>query len=122
MGFGFAPSRIEVAHQGNTLSRRTTRVVEYADDQVTEDSFPLDGSEHETAGFRDMKGTLSGRLSRDGRQLVITSSFDAPFGPPGGKMSVTGSWELWAGGRQLAVRQVSSFRGADEMLLVFDRR
>jgi len=45
MGAGMVPARLEIAQRGNSLDIKTTRVVEYADDQVVDEKLTLDGTE-----------------------------------------------------------------------------
>ena len=73
MGAGFAPARLDVVQHGNDLTIRTTRILEYADDQVTEEKLTLDGAESKSV-FMNSPRVTTARLSADGRQLVMDST------------------------------------------------
>ena len=122
MGVGFAPARLEVTQHGNDLTIRTTRVFEYADDQVTEEKLTLDGAESKSVFINSPRVTTA-RLSADGRQLKMDSTVSLVWGPPGSKMTVTDLWQLGAHGDELSIQRSSaSFLGQQNMTLVFDRR
>ena len=122
MGVGLAPARLEVVQHGNDLTIRTTRVLEYADDQVTEEKLTLDGAESKSV-FMNSPRVTTARLSADGRQLKMDSTVSLVWGPPGSKMTVTDLWQLGAHGDELSIQRSSaSFMGQQKMTLVFDRR
>jgi hypothetical protein len=122
MGVGLAPARLEVVQHGNDLTIRTTRVLEYADDQVTEEKLTLDGAESKSV-FMNSPRVTTARLSADGRQLKTDSTVSLVWGPPGSKMTVTDIWQLGAHGDELSIQRSSaSFMGQQNMTLVFARR
>jgi hypothetical protein len=122
MGAGFAPARLDVVERGNDLTIRTTRVLEYADDQVTEEKLTLDGAESKSV-FMNSPRVTTARLSADGQQLDMNSTVLLVWGPPGSKMTMKDGWRLSAGGDVLSIqRSTNSFRGQQDITLVFDRR
>ncbi len=46
MGAAFAPAKLDVVHQGNALTIRSTRILEYKDDETTEKNSPSTGPSH----------------------------------------------------------------------------
>ncbi len=121
MGAGMAPARLEVAQQGTGLSVKTTRVVEYADDQVTEEKLVLDGSESKSE-FMNSPRVTTAQLAEGGREIVIDSVTTFNFGGPPSKMTSRDAWTLTDGGKELSIkRHVSSPRGEQNMTLVFSK-
>ena len=121
MGAAMAPARLEVAQHGSDLSVKTTRVVEYADDQVTEEKMILDGSESKSE-FMNSPRVATARLAEDGSKIVVESVVTFTWGAPGSKMTSRDTWSLVDGGKELLIqRHVSSPRGEQDMAMVFVR-
>jgi len=121
MGAAFAPARLEVLQQGNDLSIRTTRIVEYADNQVTEEKLTLDGAESKSE-FMNSPRVTTARLAAGGQELRLDSTI-LPVWAPGSKMTVQDSWTLSEGGDVLTIqRATASSMGSQKLMLVFDRR
>jgi mannan endo-1,4-beta-mannosidase len=122
MGAGFAPARLDVVERGNDLTIRTTRILEYADDQMTEEKLTLDGAES-TSVFMNSPRVTTARISADGQQLEMHSTVSLVWGPPGSKLTVTDIWKLSDHGGGLSIqRSTTSFMGQANTTLVFDRR
>jgi hypothetical protein len=122
MGAGFAPARLDVVERGEDLTIRTTRIVEYADDQVTEEKLTLDGTESKSE-FMNSPRVTTARPSADGTQLAMDSTIALVWGPPGSKMVVKDTWKLSDGGDILTIqRSTKSPMGEQTTTLVFDRR
>ncbi len=122
MGASFSPARLDVIQHGNELTIRTTRILEYADDQVTEEKLTLDGAESQSV-FMNSPRVTTARLSADGRQLNLDSTVSLAWGPPGAKMTVKDTWSLSEGGDVLTIqRSANSFLGQQNTTLVFERR
>jgi mannan endo-1,4-beta-mannosidase len=121
MGAAFAPARLEVTQHGNDLVIRTTSIVDYGDDRVTEDRLTLDGAE--------MKGEFMGsprletaRRTPDGAGIEVDSTV-SPVWAPGTTMKTQERWSLAGGGNELRLqRHTTSSRGDQDTTLVFDRR
>ncbi len=99
MGAAFAPARMEVVHRGNELTIRSTRIVEYADDQVTEDRLTLDGAEAKSV-FMNAPRVTTARVSSDGGQLMIDTTVSFAWGPPGTKFITKDAWSLGGHGER----------------------
>ena len=123
MGAGFAPARLDVIHRGNDLTIRTTRIVEYGDDQVTEDKLTLDGAESKST-FMNSPRVTTAKLSPDARQLDLDSTVSLVWSTPPSKLIVKDSWRLSDGGAILSIQRFSSspFMGEQKQTLVFARR
>ena len=122
MGAGSAPARLEVVHRGMSLTILTTRIVEFADDQVTEEKLTLDGAESKSE-FMNSPRVTTARISEAGDRLTMESVTSFTWGPAGSKMTMQDTWQLLDGGNTLSIqRSVSSPRGEQSLSLVFDRR
>jgi hypothetical protein len=122
MGAGMAPARLDVVQKGTALSVKTTRIVEYADDQVSDETLVLDGSESHSQ-FMNSSRVVTAHLDAGGRAAVIDSVVSRTWGQPGAKMASKDTWTLGAGGSELRIHRVgSSFRGTQDVTMVFDKR
>ena len=121
-GPGMSASRLEMVQHGTELTVRSSRVVEYADDQVTEEKMTLDGSEAKSQ-FMNSPRVSTARFSASGDTILLESVTQMTWAAPGAKMTVKEKWSLADGGDRLVIdRHVSSPRGEQEMTLVYDRR
>lgn len=119
MGPGGVASALEVAQKGQSLTVRSTRVVEYADEQVSEEAFTLDGSESKSA-FMNWPRVTTARLGAGGQQIQFNSTVATPWAP---KMTIDDTWSLADGGTRLIIRRhVASPRGEQNLEIVYDRR
>jgi mannan endo-1,4-beta-mannosidase len=122
MGAGFAPARLEILQNGNELSVKTARIVESADDQVTEERLTLDGAESKSE-FMNSPRVSKAHLSEAGDAVLIESVVTFAWAQPGSKFTTKDTWKLIDGGRRLSIqRTTSGFRGEQTMTLIFDRR
>jgi hypothetical protein len=122
MGSGFAPARLDVVQRGLALSIKTTRVVEYADDQVTQEVLTLDGAEAKSE-FMNSPRVTTAHLSEGGGAAVFESTVTFTRGKEVSKMTTKDTWTLIDGGRRLSIqRHSSSFRGEQNLTMVFDRQ
>ena len=119
MGAGFSSTRLVVARQGNVLTVRSRIVREFADDEMIEATYALDGTETK-AEFRGMPRTTTARLSADGSAIVMDTVMVRSSGP----MKSQETWTLQNQGDRLSIHRVSdSFMGPGKMeqTLVYDR-
>ncbi len=120
-GAAYLPARLDVTQQDGTLTIRSTRVLEYADDEVTEETLTLDGAESRSTYMQSPRATTA-RLTSDRQHLLIVSTI-APVWTPGSKMTVTDTWALSEGGSRLTIqRETQSSAGDQTVTLVYDRR
>ena len=120
MGAGFSAARLAVSRQGNALTVRSTIVREFTDDDSTEATYPLDGTEAKSE-FRGMPRTTTARLSADGSALEMDSVTVFSRGP----LKSQETWALQDQGNRLSIHRISdSFMGPGKMeqTLVYDRR
>jgi len=122
MGAGFAPARIEVVQKEGKLSVKTTRITEMTDDQVTEETLSLDGSESKSQ-FMNSPRVTRAHLSDARAEIAINSTVSFAWAGNGAKMTVNETWRLLDGGRRLSIKRSSSSpRGNQEMTMIFDKR
>ena len=121
-GAGFLPARMAVIHQDNALTIRSTRIVEYAEDETTEEHLPLDGTEAKSEFMHSPRVTTA-RLSPDATTLTADSTILTNWGPPGSKFIIHETWVLGDGGRTLTIQRHSeTFMGPQDVTLVFVKR
>jgi hypothetical protein len=121
MGAASAASRLELLQRGKELTVRSTRVVEYADDQVTEEGMTLDGSESKSE-FMNSPRVSTARISDKGDEILVDSTVTFTWGAPGSKMTSRESWRLENAGNTLVIeRHMISPRGPQDMTLVYQR-
>ena len=122
MGAGTAPARLDIIHRGNDLAIKTTRIVEYAEDQVSEEKLTLDGTEAKSE-FMNSPRVSTARLTKDGAGLSIDSTVASAWGPPNSKLTMKDNWQLLEAGKILSIeRTTHSLRGEQRTTLLFDRR
>ena len=123
MGAAAAPARLDVVQLGDALTIRTTQIVEFADDRVTEEKLTLDGAESKSEFMNSPRVTAAHR-SASSDQLVMESTVAFAWGPPGSKLTMKDTWTLLEDGKVLSIQRSGlSFRGEPQILtLVFDRR
>jgi len=120
-GAGFAPAALDVVLRGNDLSLKTTRIVEFAEDQITEEKLTLDGAEAKSE-FMNSPRVTTAKLADDGNTLLMNSAI-AFVWAPGTKMTTSDTWTVRDGGKILSIlRRSHTPRGDQTMTLVFDRR
>jgi mannan endo-1,4-beta-mannosidase len=121
-GAAFAPARLELVQLGNDLTIRSTRILEYADDQVTEEKLTLDGAESKST-FLNSPRVTTARRSPDSRQLVMASTVALVWGPPGSKLTMDDTWSLNEHADVLTIhRSTSSFLGQQDVTMIFEKR
>ncbi|HWA86107.1 MAG TPA: glycosyl hydrolase [Opitutus sp.] len=121
-GAAGAPAHLEITDRGDALAIRSVRVVEYADDEVTEETIKLDGTPSKSEFMNAPRSTIAHR-SADGAAISMESTSRFPWDPPGSKSTETSAWSLLDGGRTLSIHRVATTpRGALETTLVFDQR
>jgi len=121
-GSGMAPASLEVLQEGNDLSVKTTRVVEYGDDQVSSEKMLLDGSESHSE-FMNSPRVVTAQVSPDGGRIVVDSTVSLTWGQPGAKIVSKDTWELIDAGTELSIHRVgTSMRGSQDTTMVFDKQ
>jgi mannan endo-1,4-beta-mannosidase len=122
MGAGAAPAKLEVVQSPGGLLIKTTRVLEYADDQVTEERLTLDGAESKSE-FMNSPRVTTARLSPDGSAALINSVVTFNRNGSVSKVASKQTWRIVEGGNTLVMKiSISSPRGDQQQTMVFYRR
>ncbi len=119
-GAAFSPARLDLAQSERNLVVRSTQITEASDDQVTEETLLLDGTESKTQ-FMNSPRVVTAHLSADGQQLALTSTL-IPTWAPGTKFVAQETWHLADAGRHLVIERTSSTpTGPQKSVLVFTK-
>lgn len=120
LGASTEPARLEVKLQGDDLAIRSTRILEFAGDQTTEDHLKLDGPETRSESMGSPRASTA---RRTGNGIVLESTLTPAWGPPGTTLHLTETWQLSRGGRRLTVERVAQAPGGNQAVtLVYHRR
>ena len=121
-GAASAPARLELSQQGNDLTIKTTRILEYAEDQTTEEKLTLDGVETKSE-LMNSPGVTTARWAEDGTTLVRNSTVALTWGAPNSALTIQENWRLLERGKVLSIEStVHSSRGDQKTTMVFDRQ
>lgn len=120
-GAGSVAARLDVAHHGSALTIRSTRIVEYDEDQVSEEQLTVDGSEVKST-FLNSPRITTAQWDPTGRRLLIRAITQPVWGPPGARFTVSDEWHYRDGGQLVVERIASTPRGEQKQQLVYDRR
>jgi mannan endo-1,4-beta-mannosidase len=116
-----APTKLEIIQRENSLLLRSTRILEFVDDQVSEESIALDGSEAKSEFMNSPRVTTAFMSSGEGRLKLHTTTI--PNWAPGTKIVADETWTLIEHGRFLSVHRVAqSPMGPQESTLLYERR
>jgi mannan endo-1,4-beta-mannosidase len=117
------PSRLDIAQEADALHVAATSIIEWADDEVTEQRMTLDGRDNVATEFGDRRRVLNATFSAARDTLTIETRLSFVGG--GGQVDNRSRdvWTLRRRGRQLViVRTVESPRGPVESTLMYDRQ
>lgn len=121
-GAMFAPARLEITQNNQTLTIHSTHITEASDDQVTEETLTLDGRENKSELMNSPR-VATAQLSTDGRQLMIKSTLRPVWMPPGTQLESNESWSLSELGHRLTITRLTSTpTGPQKSVLVFEKR
>jgi mannan endo-1,4-beta-mannosidase len=114
-----APATLDLRLEEGRLYVRRTRILEFADDEVSEQAIALDGTVARSTA-RGAPQVTTARAAPAGDRIELDSTV-TPAG--GATVRVRENWELQPGGRRLVIVTMTE-RGPDrqETRYVFDRR
>jgi mannan endo-1,4-beta-mannosidase len=113
------PAALDLWLENGQLHVRRTRILEFADDQVTEEAYPLDGTGIRVTSLGAPRVTTT-HATAAGDEIGMDSTLTPSRGPT---LRVSESWKLQPGARQLViVTTTEGGAGPQETRYVFDRR
>jgi mannan endo-1,4-beta-mannosidase len=122
MGAGMSPARLEIVQHGDNLQVKSTRIVEYEDDHVTEEHYSLDGQETKSEFMNSPRITTAHR-TEEGKGLIMDSTVAVTWGPPNSKLTMRDTWQLRNLGDELSIETIApSPMGEQHVTLYYDRR
>ena len=121
-GVMFIPYKLEIIHKGNDIAINSTRILEYADDEITEEKMTLDSTEYESE-FWNSPLIKTATLSDNGKKILFTSRVILQMGDNKNEIITNEIWSLNDFGETLSLEQSStSFWGKREITLIYDKR
>lgn len=69
-GVMFFPYKLDITHKGYDITINSTRILEYADDEVTEEKMKLDGTEYKSE-FWNSPRIKTANLSDDRKKIIF---------------------------------------------------
>lgn len=118
------PYKLNVIQKRDELVVRSSTVVEWADDEVTELALPLDGSDVESSAFGGATRIQNASWTPEKDSLTIASSVTFTFGGQTREMKSEEVWTLKRRGKKLSIMQTSPGfmgRGGGTSVLVYTK-
>jgi mannan endo-1,4-beta-mannosidase len=119
------PHKLIVNQSENKLTVKSYSVVEWADDEITEQSLTLDGKDNKSTGFMNFPRVQNANWSQEKDTLTIASKITMKFGEkPPMEMRSKEAWTLQKRGKKLLIIQTSEGmmgRGPVTTKTVYDR-
>jgi len=117
------PYKLDIAQQGTELTIKSTSVVEWADDEVTEQTLTLDGKDIFSTGFNNAPRVQHANWSVARDTLVIDSKVTFNFGNRPIEINAKDTWQLKRRDKKLViVQKVNSRVGERTSILVYDKK
>jgi mannan endo-1,4-beta-mannosidase len=122
-GWTNAPYKLNIVQREDTLHVTSISIVEWDDDEVTQQALALDGSDYVSTGPNSRQRIQSAHFSPLRDTLTIDTQVSFVYGGRSMETRSKDVWTLRRHGRQLViVRATESFRGPVEATLVYDRQ
>ncbi len=119
-GAANAPAELNVRQSGRELRILSTRIVEYADNETTEQTLTIDGPAVKSEFMSSPRET---RVRRGADGAVVFETVLSPTWAPGTKMTTNETWKLSGDRRELVITtEDASPAGPQRSTLVFERR
>src|SRR5690606_36476391 len=117
------PSKLSIVQTDNELLIKSNTIVEWADDQISEERLTLDGSDNKSTAFNNDPRIQNANWSHDKDTLNIVSK--VLFHYVGNEIEITTNdlWTLQRKGEKLVIsRVVSTSRGKQKSTVVYDKK
>lgn len=120
-GVSSVPWKLNIIQEGGTLSIKKTVIVEYADDQITEENYTMDGKEYPVKYMNSPAKTCVS-WSDNKKTIKFTTNAEINMGAQKSKVNLNETWELMDSGETLEIKQISTTPwGERDITIVFDR-
>jgi hypothetical protein len=120
-----SPYKLIVEQAGNKLSVKSFSVVEWADDEITNQTLTLDGKDNTSVGFMNSPRIRNAIWSSEKDTLTIDSRVSVKFGDkPPVEMKSKEVWTLLKRGKKLSIVQTSPGfmgRGPSIARMIYDK-
>ncbi len=116
------PYKINIIQKENKLVVKSTSVVEWADDDVNEQTLTLDGKEIQSTVFNNAPRVQHANWSTDKDKLDVDSKVTFNFGGRTMEINSKENWQLKSRGKKLVIIQSVSSRGGERTsTLIYDK-
>jgi mannan endo-1,4-beta-mannosidase len=121
MGAAQAPAILDVVVQPDALKVRTAHIVEWGENEVSEERFLFNGTATKSQ-FRNSPMATTALRSKTGDKIIMDTTIEPSWAPPGTKMNRHEEWTLQADGKVLLIQSSStSPRGEQKSEWFFNR-
>ncbi len=121
---GEAPYKLVVAQRDNKLAIKSFSIVEWADDEVSEQTFTLDGKNNQSVGFMNSQVIKNANWSQEKDTLTINSKVTLKFGEKPAELKSGEVWTLQKRGKKLVIVQTADGmmgRGPTKTRMVYNK-
>lgn len=125
MGPASIPYKLSVIQKENTLTVKSATMVEWADDEITEQILTLDGKDNESVVFTNAPRVQNANWSAEKDTLTIDSKVTLKFGNRPADFKSREVWTLQKRGKKLLIVQTTEGfmgRGPATTKLVYDKQ
>jgi len=121
-GFGNIPYKMFVEQDDGILFVKKFTIVEWGNDQITNEEIKLDGTEIKSVLFNAPRISIAGWVEND-NSIIINSTTKFNRGGRISEMKSSESWKLSDNKKELKIKQISTgFRGEEQIVtLVFEK-
>ncbi len=120
-GVSSVPYKITIVQEGEDLTIVKTFVVEYADDQVVEEHYTMDGKEYRSK-FMNFPAKTRINRSANKKSIIVRTNATFNMGAQKSDVIIDETWDLLDFDETLSIKQISSTPwGKRDITLVFDK-
>jgi len=122
VGMSRSPYKLNIVQKDPELTISSFNIVEWADDEMTEQTLITDGSDNVSTVFNNSPRIQIASWSTQKDKLTIDTTITFTFGGTSREIKSQDVWTLQRRGKQLVIlRTATSFRGPTKSILVYDR-
>ncbi|MBN1819316.1 MAG: hypothetical protein JXR31_07900 [Prolixibacteraceae bacterium] len=123
--FGATPAyKMEIEQDGDLILKTSYSIVEWDNDQITNDEMILDGSESVLTGNNNTEKRITAKWDAETESIRINTLSKFSFGGRNMESKASEEWKLSENGKVLVIKSVSSGFGGNERTseLIFDKK